>query len=88
MWQWAGDRTGEWHPYSTDVASLLEKAHQCRASVVDLNRHPFYLPYVVHLSSMTQVSNTTNFARRIQRLALPQPYMPRRLPLQSFSRRM
>ena len=76
MWQWEGDRVGEWHPYSIEVASLLEKGHRCHASTVDLNRHPFCLPYVVHLSSMVQIRTTTNYKRRVRRLAIPQPYMP------------
>ena len=76
MWQWEGDSAGEWRPYSIEVASLLEKGQQCCASSVDLNRHPFYLPYVVHLSSMVQIRTVTNYKRRVRRLALPQPYMP------------
>jgi len=75
-WQWEGDSAGEWHPYSIEVALLLEKGHKCCASTVDLNRHPFYLPYVVHLSSMVQIRITTNYKRRVRRLTLPQPYMP------------
>ena len=76
MWQWEGDSAGEWHPYGTEVASLLEKAHRCGASSVDLSRHPFYLPYVVHLSSMVQIRTSTNYRRHVRRLTLPQPYMP------------
>jgi len=76
MWQWEGDSAGEWHPYNIEVTSLLEKAHQCNARNVDLNRHPFSLPYVVHLSSMLQIRNGTNYKRRVQRVLLPQRYMP------------
>jgi len=75
-WQWEGDIAGTWHPYGTEVASLLEKAHRCSASVVDLNRHPYNLPYTIRLSSMLQIRNGTNYKRRIQRVSLPQPYMP------------
>jgi len=76
MWQWEGDIPGVYHPYSTEVASFLEKAHHSRASVVDLNRHPFSLPYVIRLSNMLQIRNGTNYRRRVQRVQLPQPYMP------------
>ena len=76
MWQWSGDTVGHFHPYSIEVSALLEKGHRCGASSVDLNRHPFYLPYVVRLSDMMQVRNGTNYSRRIQRVLLPQPYMP------------
>jgi len=76
MWQWSGDTAGQFHPYSTEVSSLLEKAHRCSASAVDLYRHPFYLPYVVRLSDMLQIRNDTNYRRRVQRVLLSQPYMP------------
>jgi len=75
-WQWAGDTAGQFHSYNTEVSSLLEKAHRCSASAIDLNRHPFYLPYIVRLSDMLQIRNETNYKRRIQRVLLPQPYMP------------
>jgi len=74
-WQWAGD-TGQYHSYSVEVSSLLEKAHLCKASAVDFNRHPFYLPYIVRLSDMLQVRHGTNYKRHIQRVLLSQPYMP------------
>ena len=54
-WQWEGDVVGSWYPYSAEVASLLEKAHRCGASAVDLSRHPYNIPYVVRLSDMMQV---------------------------------
>lgn len=76
IWEWEGDSAGEWRPYSIEVASLLEKGHQCHASTIDLSRHPFCLPYVVYLSSMVQIRTTTNYKRRIRRRMLPQPYMP------------
>ena len=75
-WQWEGDVSGQWHSYSADVASLLEKGHQCGASVVDLNRHPFSLPYIVRLSSMTQIRHGSNYKRGVQRIPLLQRYMP------------
>ena len=76
MWHWEGDTIGEFYAYSNEVASFLEKAHQCRATFVDLDRHPFYLPYTVHLSRMLQVRRKTNRQRRIKRVTLSQPYMP------------
>jgi len=75
-WEWEGDVSGQWHSYSTDVASLLEKGHLCGASVVDLNRHPFSLPYTVRLSSMVQIRHGSHYKRHVQRVMLLQRYMP------------
>jgi len=55
LWQWQGDAMGQWHLYTVEVASLLEKAYRCGVAVVDLSQHSHSLPYVVHLASMTQV---------------------------------
>jgi len=84
MWQWEGDIAGQFHPYAVEVASLIEKAYRCGAHSVDLNRHPFYFPYIVKLSSMVQIRTTTNYRRRVRRVQLPQPYVPSPSAASSF----
>ena len=66
LWQWEGDR-GQWICYPLLVAALLEQAQRDRVTTVDLDRPPYNLPYVVQLTTMTQIRGGSGYRRRVRR---------------------
>ncbi|XP_042881862.1 probable E3 ubiquitin-protein ligase DTX2 isoform X2 [Penaeus japonicus] len=68
VWQWSGDKPGDWHMYDMCVQCIIEESWASGAQTVDLSKAYPMCPYVINFCNLTQMNSRTNFIRSIRRV--------------------
>ncbi|XP_069981793.1 probable E3 ubiquitin-protein ligase DTX2 isoform X2 [Penaeus vannamei] len=68
VWQWSGDKPGDWHMYDMCVQCVIEESWGSGAQTVDLSKAYPMCPYVINFCNLTQMNSRTNFIRSIRRV--------------------